>query len=59
MGFLDDECGAGGNVGNGKSASAIGDKLTIGVTNIIPIGVGHEELNIGDRFVRCSIDLSN
>lgn len=56
-GLLDDERRAGGNVGNGESASAIGDELTFGVTNIIPIGVGDKKLNIGDGGVRYSIHL--
>ena len=57
--FLDDECGVGSNIRNGKSTCAVRHIFAVGIADEVSIGVGHEELNIGDRFVRCSIDLSN
>ena len=55
--FLDDECGVGGNIRNGKSTCAVRHIFAVGITDEVSIGVGHEELNIGDRFVRCSVHL--
>ena len=42
-----------------KSTCAVRHIFAVGIADEVSIGVGHEELNIGDRFVRCSIDLSN
>ena len=55
--FFDDKCRTRCNVGNGEGAGTIGDELTIGVTNEIAVRIGHEELNIGNRFIRCSVHL--
>ena len=49
--FLDDECGVGSNIRNGKSTCAVRHIFAVGITDEVSIGVGHEELNIGDRRV--------
>ena len=51
MSFLDDECGVGSNIRNGKSTCAVRHIFAVGITDEVSIGVGHEELYIGDRFI--------
>ena len=57
--LLDDECGVGSNIRNGKSTCAVRHIFAVGITDEVSIRVSHKELDIGDWFVRCSIDLSD
>ena len=56
-GFLDDKCGAGGDVRNGERACAVRHELAVGVSDEIAVGIRDKELHVRDGSVRHSVHL--
>ena len=56
-GFLDDKCGAGGDVGNRERTCTVRHELAVGVSDEIAVGIRDKELNIGDGRICYSIHL--
>ena len=56
-GFLDDKCGAGGDVRNGERACAVRHELAVGVADEIAVGIRDKELHVRDGRVRHSVHL--
>ena len=56
-GFLDDKCGAGGDVRNGEGACAVRHELAVGIADEIAVGIRDKELHVRDGRVRHSVHL--